>query len=57
MGGSLFTLGLSLVFVPTLGELIKKVKQMPYVFATYVIVIILLMSTVLLMALNSTFRY
>ena len=50
---ALFVFGLGLIFVPTVGEVLHKVKQRSYIFATYMFVIVALMAVVLLMGMKS----
>lgn len=51
--GAMFVFGLGLIFVPTVGDVLHKVKEKSYVFATYMFIIIALMAFVLLMGMKS----
>ena len=55
--GSLFVFGLGLIFVPTVGDVLHKVKEKSYIFATYMFVIVALMAVVLLMGMKSAIGF
>ncbi|UCE19150.1 MAG: hypothetical protein JSV84_02045 [Gemmatimonadota bacterium] len=55
--GAAFVFGLGLIFVPTVGEVLHKVKQKSYIFATYMFVIVALMAVVLLVGMKSAIGF